>query len=70
NQHRHGGLGLHTAADVHHGRAADVQAARASVLTSAYTAHPERFVRKPPSPQAIPDRSWINPHEQKEVTTQ
>ncbi|HEY2125770.1 MAG TPA: IS3 family transposase, partial [Streptosporangiaceae bacterium] len=47
NQHRHGGLGLHTAADVHHGRAADVQAARASVLTSAYTAHPERFVRKP-----------------------
>ena len=29
NEHRHGGLGLHTAADVHYGRAAAVQAARA-----------------------------------------
>ena len=29
NQHRHGSLGLHTAADVHHGRAAAVQEARA-----------------------------------------
>jgi putative transposase len=70
NQHRHGGLGLHTAADVHHGRAAGVQAARASVLTSAYAAHPERFVRKPPIPPAIPDGSWINPPEQKEASTQ
>ena len=32
NEHRHGGLGLHTAADVHHGHAAAVQAARAQVL--------------------------------------
>ena len=54
NQHRHGGLGLHTAADVHHGRAAAVRAARARVLTTAYLAHPERFVRNPPAPPDLP----------------
>jgi putative transposase len=70
NEHRHGGLGLHTAADIHHGRAAAVRAARASVLDAAYHAHPERFVRKPPAPPAIPDGSWINPPEQKEAATQ
>jgi putative transposase len=32
NQHRHGGLGLHTAADVHYGRAAAAQEARAPGL--------------------------------------
>jgi putative transposase len=63
DQHRHGGLGLHTAADVHYGRAAAVQAGRARVLTAAYLAHPERFVRSPPAPPAIPARSWINPPE-------
>ena len=47
-EHRHGGLGLHTAADVHYGRAAAVRAGRAQVLDAAYHAHPERFVRKPP----------------------
>ena len=50
NEHHHGGLGLHTAADVHYGRAAAVRAGRAQVLTAAYHAHPERFVRKPASP--------------------
>jgi putative transposase len=70
NQHRHGGLGLHTAADVHHGRARAVQAARASVLTTAYQNHPERFVRKPPAPPKLPGTSWINPREDKEAATQ
>jgi putative transposase len=70
HEHRHGGLGLHTAADIHYGRAADVQAARARVLTAAYHAHPERFVRKPPAPPSIPDGSWINPPDQKEAATQ
>ena len=70
NQHRHGGLGLHTAADVHHGRAAAVRAARAQVLTTAYLAHPERFVRSPPAPPDLPAGSWINPPEQKETATQ
>ena len=52
NEHHHGGLGLHTAADVHYGRAAAVQTEWALVLTGAYLAHPERFVRKPPTPPA------------------
>jgi putative transposase len=73
NQHRHGGLGLHTAADVHYGRAAAARAGRARVLTAAYRAHPERFVHKPPAPPAIPARSWINPpddHQEKEAAAQ
>ena len=49
-QHRHSGLGLHTAADVHHGTAAAVRASRARVLAAAYRQHPGRFVSKPPRP--------------------
>src|SRR5258707_1223712 len=72
DQHRHGGLGLHTAADVHYGRAAAVRAGRAQVLTAAYLAHPERFVLKPPTPPGIPAGSWINPpdHQQEETAAQ
>jgi putative transposase len=70
DEHRHGGLGLHTAADVHYGQAAAVQAGRAQVLTAAYHAHPERFVRKPPAPPALPGTSWINPPQEKEAATQ
>ena len=65
NQHRHGGLGLHTAADVHYGRAAAVRADRGRVLTAAYLAHPERFVRKPPAPPELQAGSWINPPDDK-----
>ena len=70
DEHRHGGLGLHTAADVHHGHAAAIQAARADVLTAAYLQHPERFVRHPPAPPELPVSAWINPPEQKEAATQ
>ncbi len=70
HEHRHSGLGLHTAADIHHGTAAAVRASRARVLTAAYQQHPERFVRKPPTPPALPAISWINPPEQKEAAAQ
>ena len=60
DDHRHSGLGLHTAADVHHGRAGAVREQRAAVLTAAYDAHPERFVRQPPVPPKLPAVSWIN----------
>jgi putative transposase len=69
-EHRHTGLGLHTAADIHHGRAQAIQAARADVLTAAYAAHPERFVRQPPAPPRLPAVSWINRPDQKETTAQ
>ena len=65
SEHHHGGLGLHTAADVHYGQAAAVRAGRALVLTRAYLAHPERFIRKPPTPPDLPGGSWINPPEDK-----
>jgi putative transposase len=69
-QHRHSGLGLHTAADVHHGNAATIRASRARVLTAAYHQHPERFVRRPPAPPRLPAISWINPPEEKEAAAQ
>jgi putative transposase len=58
--HHHSGIGLLVPADVHYGRAEQVQAARAEILTAAYAAHPERFVRKPPQPPALPTVAWIN----------
>ena len=58
--HRHSGIGFHTPADVHYGRAELVRAQRGLVLDAAYAAHPERFVRKPPTPPALPTVAWIN----------
>jgi putative transposase len=69
-QHRHSGLGLHTPADVHYGTAAAIHQQRGTVLTAAYHAHPERFVRKPPEPPALPTSSWINPPHQKDAAAQ
>jgi putative transposase len=69
DEHRHSGIGLHTPTDVHHGRADTVRAARAEILTGAYAAHPERFVRKHPEPPALPGAVWINkPSEPTEPT--
>ncbi len=53
DEHRHTGLGLHVPADVHYGTAEAVRDKRAGVLNTAFTAHPERFVRKPPEPPAL-----------------
>jgi putative transposase len=70
DQHRHSGIGLHTPADVHYGRAELVRARRAEVLTAAYATHPERFVRKPPEPPTLPTAAWINPPKEDPTTTQ
>ena len=59
--HRHSGIGMLTPDDVHCGRAARRLAARAEVLAIAYAAHPERFVRGLPQPDAPPTAVWINP---------
>jgi putative transposase len=64
DQHRHSGIGFHTPADVHYGRAEQVRAERAVVLDAAYAAHPERFVRKPPTPPQLPTAAWINQPEE------
>ena len=70
NDHRHGGLGLHTPADVHHGQAHAIREQRAVVLDAAYTAHPERFINKLPEPPKIPTNSWINPPDDTEAVAQ
>ena len=70
DEHRHSGIGFHAPADVHYGRAELVRARRADVLTAAYTQHPERFVRKPPQPPALPTAVWINEPKEDTTTTQ
>jgi len=70
DEHRHSGIGFHTPADVHYGRAEVVRARRADVLTAAYAEHPERFVRKPPQPPALPTAVWINEPKENTTTTQ
>ncbi len=47
-EHHHAGIGLMTPAAVHDVRATTMWDARHQVLLTAYAAHPERFVRKPP----------------------
>jgi putative transposase len=59
-EHRHSALGLHTPHDMHFGLAEARQIARAAVLTAAYAATPERFVRRPPTPALLPTAAWIN----------
>jgi putative transposase len=71
HEHRHSGIGLHTPADVHYGRAHTIREARGRVLEAAYHATPERFVRKPPEPPKLPETAWINnPEKAKEVPAQ
>ena len=60
-QHRHTSLALLTPAMVHGGRAEAVLQQRQQVLSTAYLAHPERFVRGQPLPGALPQAVWINP---------
>jgi putative transposase len=67
HQHRHSGISLMTPATVHHGRATKLHAERARVLTAAYAATPERFVRRPPTPPQLPTAAWINKPTTQEV---
>jgi putative transposase len=60
HQHRHSGIGLMTPAAVHDGHAEQLRAKRARVLADAYARNPERFVRRPPEPPALPTATWIN----------
>lgn len=60
-EQRHSGIGMLTPALVHAGQAEFVRTYRATVLLTAYAAHPERFVRGKPTPPRFPDAVWINP---------
>lgn len=61
DEHRHSSLGMLTPAMVHFDQTATVLAQRQTVLDAAYLAHPERFVRKPPTTSRPPSAVWINP---------
>ena len=56
-----------TPATVHHGHAEQTHAARSHVLDAAYAATPERFVRRPPRPPALPTAAWINKPDSEEA---
>lgn len=60
-EHRHTGISLLTPEMVHYGRADMTIQSRQNVLTAAYEAHPERFVRKMPLHKLLPEAAWINP---------
>ena len=56
-----------TPAAVHHGQATQLHTKRQRVLDAAYTATPERFVRRPPTPPELPTTAWINKPTTEEV---
>lgn len=61
DEHRHTSLALMTPAVVQAGLGKQLTQQRQLVLSAAYEAHPERFVRGHPRPQALPTQVWINP---------
>ena len=67
NEHYHSGLALLTPATVHYGETATVLAGRREILATAYTRHPERFVRRAPQPAEPPNAVWINPPKQSDA---
>jgi len=67
HHHRHSGIGLMTPAAVHHGRAKALHDNRARVLAAAYADTPERFIRRPPTPPALPTAAWINKPDSQEA---
>ena len=69
DDHRHSGIGMLTPAMVHFGQAPAIRLQRQTVLDAAYLAHPDRFVRRPPTPLPLPKEVWINkPHNSDENT--
>ena len=60
DEHRHSGIGMMTPATVHYGLATAARQNRQLVLDAAFAAHPERFVRQPPTPLKLPTEVWIN----------
>jgi putative transposase len=60
DDHRHSGIGMMTPAMVHYGLAPAVRQNRQLVLDAAYSAHPDRFVRRSPTPLPLPKEVWIN----------
>ncbi len=60
HEHRHSGIGLHTAASLHYGTAPEIRSRRAETLDAAYAANPHRFCGRRPTPPKLPTVAWIN----------
>jgi putative transposase len=61
HHHRHGGIGLHTPADVHYGLAGDTARKRSETLEAARLRHPIRFATThDPKILELPTAAWIN----------
>jgi putative transposase len=60
-EHYHSGIAMMTPFMVHTGQAEECNEQRQTVLTLAYSDHPERFVRGQPKTIALPEAVWINP---------
>ena len=67
HHHRHSGIAMMTAADVHSGQAQTLRLQRQQVLQQAYHDHPERFVKGMPQTQALPEAVWINKPESPKI---
>ena len=70
DEHRHSGIGMMTPAMVHYGLATAVRENRQLALDAAFAAHPERFVRRAPTPLALPKEVWINKPKHSDQNTQ
>jgi transposase InsO family protein len=61
HDHRHGGIGLHSPADVHYGLASETARQRSQTLEAARRRHPTRFATThDPKILDIPTAAWIN----------
>ncbi len=69
-EHRHGGLGMMTPSDVHHGLAEAKRLSRSEVLKEAFAAHPRRFKGRLPQPPELPKEVWINKPDQTVIAVQ
>jgi putative transposase len=69
DDHRHSGIGMLTPAMVHFGQAPAIWEKRQAVLDAAYLAHPDRFVRRPPTPLPLPKEVWINKPQNSDANT-
>ena len=67
--HRHSGIGMMAPAVVHYGLASEVRQNRQMVLDAAFTAHPNRFVRRPPVSLLPPKEVWINKPQSSDANT-
>jgi putative transposase len=67
--HRHSGIGMMAPAVVHYGLASEVRQNRQMVLDAAFTAHPNRFVRRPPVSLPLPKEVWINKPQSSDANT-